>query len=241
MYECYNKCINIAVVSYYYHYYYLIKFIWQKNIKLTILSFMNVDGAFILAETIRKTSVQIYKWFSLRIWENFVSRITLSHPSIVKMYTNITEHLTCNTVSAQIFLMLWTLKPWQPRASCSTVWIHAICACLRKHNNVCYLFTNWLRQFRYFNHHTVTSNNHPFLFSSKTCDAVLNSLWLSVLIMIFVSFSDTFKCFHTADMFAVLVRAYLIMSLYCLVQFIRSFRLFCYFGNFSCRTWHETF
>uniref|UniRef100_A0A671S3L5 Cytochrome c oxidase assembly protein COX15 homolog n=1 Tax=Sinocyclocheilus anshuiensis TaxID=1608454 RepID=A0A671S3L5_9TELE len=35
--------------------------------------------------------------------------------------------------------------------------------------------------------------SHPFLFSSKTCDAVLISLSLSVLVMIFASFSDTFK------------------------------------------------
>ncbi len=37
------------------------------------------------------------------------------------------------------------------------------------------------------------NSNHPFLFSPKTCDAVLNSLLLSVLAMIFVSFSDTFN------------------------------------------------
>ncbi len=47
-------------------------------------------------------------------------------------------------------------------------------------------------------------NNHPFLFSSKTCDAVLNSLSLSLLLMIFASFSGSFECFHTADMFAAL-------------------------------------
>ncbi len=44
--------------------------------------------------------------------------------------------------------------------------------------------------------------------------------------MIFVSFSDSFKYFHTADVFAVLVRVYLIASRHCSVQFILSFRLF---------------
>ncbi len=38
------------------------------------------------------------------------------------------------------------------------------------------------------NHHTVLSNNHPFLFSSKTCDAVLNSLSLLVLVNDFCIF-----------------------------------------------------
>ncbi len=64
-------------------------------------------------------------------------------------------------------------------------------------------FIYCLRPFRDFNHHTVTSNNHSFLFSWKTCDAVLNSLSLSVLVMI-LRLLDRFKCFHTAVMFAAL-------------------------------------
>ncbi len=44
----------------------------------------------------------------------------------------------------------------------------------------CSLFTNRLRTFRDFNHHTVTSINHPILFSSETWDAALSSLSLSV-------------------------------------------------------------
>ncbi len=58
----------------------------------------------------------------------------------------------------------------------------------------CSLFTNRLRPFRDFNHHTVM----------QTCNAVLNSLLLPVLVMIFASFSDSFKYIHTADMFAAL-------------------------------------
>ncbi len=85
---------------------------------------------------------------------------------------------------------------------------------------------NCLRPFRDFNHHTVTSNNHPFLFSSKTCHAVLNSLSLSVLIMIFASFSDTFKFLHWRHVCCISPCLYLIASLHCSVQFIQSFCLF---------------
>ncbi len=78
--ECYSKCINTAVVgqlfislllSFY--------FILQNKSKITILTFMNVDGAFILAETRRKTSVLLFvdnsmqiflRYISLRIWED---------------------------------------------------------------------------------------------------------------------------------------------------------------------------
>ncbi len=111
----------------------------------------------------------------------------------------------------------------------------------------CSLFTNCLKSFRDFNHHTLTSNNHPFHFSSERWDAALSSLSLSVLVMIFPSFSDSFKCFHTADMFAALVRTS-IWSRHVIVQYNlfvlfaysaehrKSF--FCYFwpNNFGCRT-----
>ncbi len=73
----------------------------------------------------------------------------------------------------------------------------------------CSLFTNRLRPFRDFNHHR---NQHqpPFLFSSETWDAALSSLSLSVFRAcndVCVSLSDSFKCFHTTDVFAALVRA----------------------------------
>ncbi len=41
----------------------------------------------------------------------FVAHITLPHPCLVKIHKNVTEHLTSSTVSAQIFLALWTLNP----------------------------------------------------------------------------------------------------------------------------------
>ncbi len=52
--------------------------------------------------------------------------------------------------------------------------------CVFENISFCSLFTNRLRPFRDFNHHTVTSINHPILFSSETWDAVLSSLSLSV-------------------------------------------------------------
>ncbi len=45
----------------------------------------------------------------------------------------------------------------------------------------CSLFTNRFRPFHDFNHHTVTSIKHLFLFSSETWNAALNSLSLLVL------------------------------------------------------------
>ncbi len=88
----------------------------------------------------------------------------------------------------------------------------------------------------------LTSNNHLFL-SSKAWDAALNSLSRSVLVMIFASFSDSFKCFHTADMFAALVHAFIwlrhcsVHILYGLFTYLAETKSFfqCYFrpNNFS--------
>ncbi len=89
----------------------------------------------------------------------------------------------------------------------------------------------------------VTSNNHLFLFSSETWDAALSSLSLPVLraVMIFASFSDSFKYFHTADVFAALVRAS-IWSRHVIVRYnlfgLFAYYFFCYFrpNYFGCRT-----
>ncbi len=59
-------------------------FILQNNIKMTILTFMNVDGAFILAENRRKTSVFLFvdsRFIndSDEFWKVFVGRIALAH------------------------------------------------------------------------------------------------------------------------------------------------------------------
>ncbi len=75
----------------------------------------------------------------------------------------------------------------------------------------CSLFTIRLRPFRDFNHHS-NQQQPPFLFSSETWDAALSSLSLSVFRAcndFCVSLSESFKCFHTADVFASLVRAFI--------------------------------
>ncbi len=83
----------------------------------------------------------------------------------------------------------------------------------------------------------VTNSNHPFLFSSETWDAALSSLSLSVFCAcndVCVSLSlDSFKCFHTADVFAALVRAS-IWSCNVIVRY-KLFGLFAY-SQFGCRT-----
>ncbi len=56
----------------------------------------------------------------------FVARITLSR---------VTEQMTSNSVSAQIFLTLWTLNPGAA-SSCSTVWMHAVW----KHNILQFIY-----------------------------------------------------------------------------------------------------
>ncbi len=113
-----------------------------------------------------------------------------------------------NIVSAQNFLALWNLNPGAT-SSCSAVWITCMqFVCVLENITFCSLFIVW-------GHFaisiiTVTSINHPFLFSSETWDAALNSLWLSVFCAcndFCISLSDSFKCFHTADVFATLVRA----------------------------------
>ncbi len=133
-----------------------------------------------------------------------LSHVSHCHMFLKKTNKNVTEQMTSNNVLAQIFLALWTLNPGAA-SSCSAVGIHAIPACIRKQHSAVYLLIVW-------GHFaipiiTVTMQQSPFLFSSETWDAALNSLSLSVLVMIFASFSDSFKYFHTADTFAALVRA----------------------------------
>ncbi len=108
---------------------------------------MNVDGAFILAETRRNQEdlsayfywQQIYKWF-WPVWED-VCRTYRIGTCLLKTNTNFTEQLPSNSVLAQIFLTLWTLNPG-PASSCSAFWIalHAIRACIRKHNILQFIY-----------------------------------------------------------------------------------------------------
>ncbi len=108
----------------------------------------------------------------------FDARITLSHV-FKKNYKHVTEQMTSNNVLAQIFLSLWTLD-LVLRAHAA---LFGYMQFVRVLENItfCSLFTNRLRPFGDFNHHTVTSINHLFLFSSETWDAALSSLSLSVL------------------------------------------------------------
>ncbi len=97
-------------------------FILQNNSKITILTFMNVDGAFILAETRRKTSVLLFVDNSMQIshyefGKMFVTCITLSHAF---KNNNNNEQMMSNSVSVQNFLTLWTLNPGAV-SSCSAV------------------------------------------------------------------------------------------------------------------------
>ncbi len=74
----------------------------------------------------------------------------------------------------------------------------------------CSLFTNRLRPFCDFNHHINQQQPPlPLLIRDMRCSvAVSRSLSVFRACNDFcVSLSDSFKCFHTADVFAALVRA----------------------------------
>ncbi len=84
----------------------------NNNSTITILKCMNVDGAFILAETRRKTSVLLFVdnsmqiffgYISLRIWED-VCHMYHIVTRLQKNYKN--EQMMSNGVSAQNFLAL---------------------------------------------------------------------------------------------------------------------------------------
>ncbi len=69
--------------------------ILQNNIKITILTFMNVDGAFILSEIRRKTSVLLFvdsRFIddSEEFGKMFVACIALAH-AFKKTNKNVTE------------------------------------------------------------------------------------------------------------------------------------------------------
>ncbi len=82
---------------------------------MTILTFMNVDGAFILAETLRKTSVLLFKcrYFSdishYEFGKMFVTRITLSHAF---KNNNKNEQMMNNCFSAE-FPRTLGFEPWR--------------------------------------------------------------------------------------------------------------------------------
>ncbi len=150
----------------------------------------------------------------------FVARIALSH-AFKKINKNFTEQLPSNIVSAQIFLMLWTLNAGAA-SSCSTFWIHALRACIWKHNILQFIYKSFKAISRFQSSYSNQQPPLPLLIGGMRCSAK-QSL---VLVMIFASFSDSFKYFHTADMFAAFVRAS-IWSCHVIVRYI-LFGLFTY-------------
>ncbi len=85
----------------------------------------------------------------------FVARIALSH-AFKKIYKNVTERLTSNSVLAQIFLAVWTLNPGAA-SSCSAVWIHDF--------SHLYCFSTNLSVFFL----TITSHKQEKMISSSPC------------------------------------------------------------------------
>ncbi len=79
-----NVLIQLLLGNYLYNYYCLtFYFILQNKSKITILTFLNVDGAFILAEICRNQEVLLFvdhsmqmflRYISLRIWEDVCHR-----------------------------------------------------------------------------------------------------------------------------------------------------------------------
>ncbi len=61
---------NLNTIGNYYHHYYFITFyfILQNKSKITILTFLNVDGAFILAEICRNQEVLLFVDNSMQIF-----------------------------------------------------------------------------------------------------------------------------------------------------------------------------
>ncbi len=165
-------------------------------------------------KTHRKTSVLLFVDNSRYINDShyefgkmFVARITLSHPCLVKIHKMLLSNWRVTLFRGRFSSRfgLWTLAIKQialrAHATLSEYmqFVHVL-----ENITSCSLFSNCLRPFN-FSHHTVTSNKHPFPILIEDMQCRAKSLWLSVLVMIFASFSDGFKCFHTIDMFAALV------------------------------------
>ncbi len=93
---------------------YFFIFILQNNIKITILTFMNVDGAFILAETCRKTSVLLFVDNSMQIFLRYLIMNLgrcLSHVS--HCYTPLKkEQMMSNCFRAE-FPCALDFEPWR--------------------------------------------------------------------------------------------------------------------------------
>ncbi len=104
---------------------------------MTILTFMNVDGAFILAETCRKTSVLrfVYSRFRMILTSlgRCLSHVSHWHMPFKKTNKSVTEHLTSNSA---LGFETWCRELVQRCLNNS----HAICACIRKHNILQFIY-----------------------------------------------------------------------------------------------------
>ncbi len=159
----------------------------------------------------------------------FVTRITLSHA-----FKKNTKHLKMisNGILAQNFLALWFgLWTLVPRARAA---LFEYMQFVRVFENItfCSLFTNCLRPFHDFNHQSNQQQPHlPLLIGDMRWFYDDHSIILEWCLRL--SLSDSFKCFHTADVFAALVRAS-IWSRNVIVRY-KLLGLFAY-SQFGCRT-----
>ncbi len=128
-------------------------------------------SAFILVKTHRKTSVLLFVDNSRYINDShyefgkmFVARITLSHPCLVKIHKMLLSNWRVTLFRGRFSSRfgLWTLAIKQialrAHATLSEYmqFVHVL-----ENITSCSLFSNCLRPFRNFSHHTVTSNKHP--------------------------------------------------------------------------------
>ncbi len=146
---------------------------------------------------------------------------------------------------------LWTLVP-RARAA---LFEYMQSVCVLENITFCSLFTNCLRPFRDFSHHTVTSNNHhlfPLLVGDMRCRC---SSKQSLAVGACNDFCIcSFKCFHTADMFAAICwqrtplfdhDTSLFGTIYSVFSLIpKELFFFCYFqpNNLQCiQVWSNIF
>ncbi len=137
-----------------------------------------IFSAFILVETNRKTQY-LFLWTKSRFRNGShyvfgkmcVACVTLSHPCLVK---KIIKMLLSNW-RVTLFRgtdFLHALNPGYQADSPATLSEYMQFMRVLENITSCSLFSNCLRPFRNFSHHTLTSNKHPFLFSLKTCNVV---------------------------------------------------------------------
>ncbi len=166
---------------------------------------MNVDGAFILAETSRKTSVFLFvdnsmqiflRYISLQILGRCLSHVSHCHTPLKKKKKHL--KMISNGILAQNFLALWFgLWTLAPRARAA---LFEYMQFVRVFENItfCSLFNNCLRPFHDFNHQSNQQQPPlPLLIGDMRWFYDDHSIILEWCLRL--SLSDSFKCLHTAD------------------------------------------